>query len=106
MTQQEQEKVFNTLVEELRDILLKKGNDYSGVDRLSNFKMVGNIVGITSEQNCLSLVATKVARLGNLLSTDKEPNNEPIEDSIKDLINYSILLYMLHNEHKESELPF
>ena len=114
MTLQEQEKHFNALVEELKGILIKKGDDYSGKDRLSNFKTAGVIAGITPEQNCLSLIATKVARLGNLLSTNKEPNNEPVEDSIKDLINYSILLHMLHYEHKpyytnkypEQSLPF
>ena len=108
MTLQEQEKHFNALVEELKGILIKKGDDYSGKDRLSNFKTAGAIAGITPEQNCLSLIATKVARLGNLLSTNKEPNNESIEDSIKDLINYSILLHMLQYEFNyiESDLPF
>jgi len=48
----------------------------------------------------LNLIATKVARLGVLLNSDKKPNNESIEDSVLDLANYSVLLSMIINENK------
>lgn len=86
------------MVETFKKILLSKGNDYANADRLSNFKLAGSICGLTPEQNCLSLIATKVARLGVLLSSGKIPANEPIKDSMIDLTCYSILLNMLYSE--------
>lgn len=95
MTKEEQEKHFNQITEQMRTILLSKGDDYANTDRLSNFKLAGNISGLNAELNCLSLISTKVARLGVLLNSDKTPNNESVLDSVLDLANYSILLSMI-----------
>lgn len=93
------------MIEHMQKIMFSKGADYANADRLSNFKLAGTICGLTPEQNCLSLIATKVARLGVLLASGKTPANEPINDSILDLANYSILLAMLYNEDKAIETP-
>ncbi len=100
MNQQEQVKHFEVITTQMKEIIFKKGNDYANEDRLSNFKLAGGICGLKAEQNCLSLIATKVARLGVLLNTDKEPNNESIQDSVLDLANYSILLSMILSDKK------
>lgn len=94
MTKQQQEVVFDNMVAEMRKIMLGKGDDYANEDRLSNFKLAGNICGITPELNCLNLIATKVARLGVLLQ-GKEPKNESVQDSVLDLSNYAVLLNMI-----------
>ena len=94
MTKQQQEVVFDNMVAEMRKIMLGKGDDYANEDRLSNFKLAGNICGVTPELNCLNLIATKVARLGVLLQ-GKEPKNESVQDSILDLSNYAVLLNMI-----------
>jgi len=98
MTLQEQQIHFEQIISEMQNILFKKGNDYANEDRLSNFKLAGTICGLTAEQNCLSLIATKVARLGVLLNSNEKPNNESINDSIIDLANYAVLLHMIKNE--------
>ena len=98
MNKQQQEEYLENIFSKIREIQLKKGNDYANTDRLSNFKLAGNICGITPELNCLSLIATKVARLGVLLSGEKTPDNESIIDSVDDLISYSILLNMILSE--------
>jgi hypothetical protein len=95
MTQQEQIKHFEVFTTQMKEILFKKGNDYANTDRLSNFKLAGSICQLKAEQNCLSLIATKVARLGVLLNSDKTPDNESVQDSVLDLANYSILLSMI-----------
>jgi len=95
MTKEQQEKHFNEVTETMHAILLSKGDDYANEDRLSNFKLAGSISGLNAELNCLSLIATKVARLGVLLNSDKTPNNESVQDSVLDLANYSILLSMI-----------
>lgn len=100
MSIEEQEEFLDKQFKKIKEVSLSKGNDYANDDRLSNFKLAGNICGIGAELNCLSLIATKVARLGVLLNSGKEPQNEAIEDSILDLTNYSLLLGMLIEEKK------
>jgi len=95
MNLETQQKQFLEITEQMKSIMFAKGNDYANEDRLSNFKLAGNISGLTPELNCLSLIATKVARLGVLLNNDKTPNNESIHDSLLDLANYTILLTMI-----------
>jgi len=99
MTIWEQRAYFEKTIKKMSDIMLSKGYDYANEDRLSNFKLAGNIVGTGAEINCLNLIATKVARLGVLLNRqNKKPNNESIDDTLVDLANYSILLSMLIHE--------
>jgi hypothetical protein len=95
MTEPRQQEHLNELVQKMRETMLSKGNDYAQVDRLSNFKLAGYICGLSPEQQCLSLIATIVARLGVLLSPGKQPNNESIHDSVLDLVCYSALLSMI-----------
>jgi hypothetical protein len=93
MTKQEQLQRFDDLVAKLRKTLEDKGHDYAGEDVLSNFKDSGKRIGKTPQEQCLSLISTKVSRLSNLLSDRKKtPKNEAIQDSILDLIGYSFLL--------------
>jgi len=101
MNKEQQEKHFNEITEKMRGVMLSKGDDYANTDRLSNFKLAGGVSGLNAELNCLSLIATKVARLGVLLNSKSKPNNESIQDSVLDLANYSLLLSMILSE-KES----
>lgn len=102
MNIKEQEIALSEIVDQIKQTMFRKGNDYANEDRLSNFKLAGSIVGLSASQNCLSLIATKVARLGVLLK-GSEPNNESIDDSILDLICYSCLLSMIESEKKTPE---
>ena len=100
MTAEEQLNIYTELTEKAKEILLKKAGDYANTDRLSNFKDAGRICGITTQQHCLALIATKVARLGNLLKPGITPNNEARIDSVVDLFNYAALLYMIEKENE------
>ena len=97
MNLQQQQRFIDSFCEKMKSTILGKGNDYANADRLSNFKLAGAICGLTPEQNCLSMIATKVARLGVLLG-GKTPNNESIEDSLLDLANYAVLLGCIRDE--------
>lgn len=98
MTHPEQTTLLAEFYAEKKNVLKLKGEDYATeTDVLQNFKTAGANIGISAELQCLSLIATKVARLGNLL-TGKKPNNESVADSILDLSNYTDLLYCLVNE--------
>jgi len=99
MTREKQEAHFEAFVQKQREVIIRKGEDYStSDDTLSNFKLAGSICQLTPEQNCLSLIATKVARLG-VLFQGKVPNNESIQDSVLDLANYAVLLDMIISEN-------
>ncbi len=102
MNSTEQVKTYRDLTSRCEKILLSKREDYAGEDVLSNFKDAGKIVGISPDQQCLSLIAVKVARLGQLLK-GKTPNNESIEDSILDLFNYSALLFMIRKDNQNEK---
>lgn len=101
MTLNEQRKHFSKFIKKMDRTMLKKGSDYAGHDRLSNFKLSGQITQTSAEINCLNLIATKVARLGILLQSNKV-NNESISDSILDLANYAILLDQLIYDKENS----
>ena len=82
-------------LEQCMILLNKKSSDYAqDDDALSNFKIVSEIVGITPQQVVMVFLATKIVRLGEL-SKGKTPNNESIEDSLLDNINYSIIFKAL-----------
>lgn len=100
MTLEQQQRHFERMINKMAEVMMSKGDDYANADRLSNFKTAGAIVGVSSEINCLSLIATKVARLGVLLNSKGEPNNESIRDSVLDLANYAVLLDMILSEKK------
>lgn len=102
MNIERQRQVFEETIGTMREVMFKKGNDYAGEDRLSNFKLSGAICGLTAEQHCLALIAVKVARLGQLITGGKKPNHESVEDSILDLANYSVLLRMILMDTKEN----
>lgn len=102
MNKETQEKRFETIVSECRQIMLSKGDDYAGADRLSNFKVAGAVVGLNAKMNCLNLIGTKVARLGQLIGSNKAAKHESVRDSIVDLINYAMLLEMVLSEEGQA----
>lgn len=95
MNLKKQQELFDVFVSKMEETLLKKGEDYANTDVLSNFKLAGNIINLSKEQQCLSLISMKVARLGNLLFSGNTPNNESIADNLLDLANYTFLLHCL-----------
>lgn len=73
---------------------MSKRHDYtSSKDNHENFKRSAELSSwFQSEQDkaYVVLIGTKLARLGTLLD-NKQPNNESIEDTFMDLINYCAL---------------
>lgn len=107
MTLEQQKKRIEFFTNRMKELCLSKGDDYAGQsDRLANFKDAGTISGSGAAQNCFNLMATKMARLKQLLSSGKTPNNESIQDSLIDLANYSFLLDSLLWEKDQEEAAF
>lgn len=76
----------------MREVLVKKSNDYSHEDALSNFKTTAAVTQTKTNSTILTMMGIKIARLGVLINQSKEPKNEAIEDTLIDLANYSFLL--------------
>jgi hypothetical protein len=91
MNHNEQKKHVEDFFEKIRQTMLNKGDDYANHDRLSNFKLAGNITGVGAKVNCLNLIATKVARLGVLFKNNAEPRYEAVRDSVLDMAVYEII---------------
>lgn len=74
---------INTIIYELREILLKKQNDYGpyNIARAPGGPMNGLLVRMFD----------KMARLENLRNKGDTPNYESIEDTLIDLANYAII---------------
>jgi len=96
MTLQEQIRYYNELSDLKREILTSKGNDYANHDRLSNFKDVAKLTGLSPERVAFVMICIKVVRLSNLL--DKAAENESFQDSVLDLAIYADLLNMIISE--------
>lgn len=106
MTSRRQEEIYNKMHEDIMKITASKRSDYANTDVLSNFKGVSTAakaLGIDigkSEQYALFMVLLKIVRLTNLLNSGKAPNNESIDNSFKDGINYFKLAYCCYLDEK------
>lgn len=98
---------YNNIPKECLEVLNRKSYDYSSKDnRYSNFEISNKWaenclnfindepvkIGLDNKISFAILLGTKVARLKELLLSNKEPKNEAIEDSIIDFMNYRLLL--------------
>jgi hypothetical protein len=98
--------LFDKFATEQKEVIEKKNRDYAiDSDVFHNFKSSANIARIKPEQGCLNQISIKATRLGALMQSG-ETQNEPIEDTIRDLFNYSFLLYALMSEgEKKNQIP-
>ena len=100
MTREVQLELVGNMDKKLVDILVSKGQDYANIDVLSNFKRLAaasKALGIdigTPTGYALFMVLMKIDRISNLIAQDKKPNNESVEDSFGDGINYFKLAYL------------
>lgn len=74
-------------VDQLAELLLKKHKDY-GPKNIAH-SPGGPINGLRVR------MWDKIARINNLVESGKTPENESLEDSFKDLANYSIIALMV-----------
>lgn len=70
------------------------GNDEHGIIPLDAYFPFGNI-------SYVQMLHIKTMRLVALTNGNKKPNHESVEDTVRDLINYSVFyLDFLNKEHK------
>jgi hypothetical protein len=97
------------VLDQVMDMHLKKAHDYATNENpFVNFEDVAAAVGTTPDVVFRQFIAVKLARLKNLLTADKKPNNESIYDTKLDLAVYA-LLYLAYtlresDQHYDAEL--
>lgn len=89
---------FEALLIEIVDLQRRKRADYANdANPYTNFDINAaqmNLPDYTPLEDCKSMVLRKIGRINNLRGRD--PRNETVEDSYRDLCVYAILMYGLH----------
>jgi len=78
------EQAFRKVLEECYALFLKKRQDY-GFEPIAKFGAAGVLVRLSD----------KIERLIHLFTQDKPPANEPLEDTLKDIVNYAVIFLLL-----------
>jgi len=88
------------LLEKIKSIHEKKNEDYSSKgSAFENFErssVISSWFKHDLDKTFSVLIGTKLARLAVLLSSERPPNNESIDDSFLDLATYCILWGAAH----------
>lgn len=91
------------LFENCNSIMNSKGPDYSGMeDRLLNFKDAGLAAGITPIQACFVYLQKHWCAVEKFARGEKL-SGEPIEEKLKDVINYCVLMLALIEDAKTNQ---
>lgn len=98
-----QKKFFSSLVE----LTKKKNHDYAGAsnDPFTNFLLVERSQIVSAEKGIMVRMMDKVSRINNFIDQGVlKVKDESIEDTLKDLANYSALLAnYIHHKKIEHE---
>ena len=94
--------IADELVERSLTILKNKNVDYSvDSDALAGFKFAARDAGITNYQAWLIFARKHWGAIATFCRNGGQLESEPIEERLKDMINYCTLLKCLIEEQKE-----
>ena len=81
--------------------LASKNRDYRIDGEFSNFEFAADVAEVTTIDVMLTQIGIKLGRIRGLSRT---PNNESLEDSVKDLAGYAVILYAYLMSKSEDEV--
>ncbi len=102
-------KHFLEILEKSKEIHSKKAADYttdSNTDPHENFTRASEIASWFPKPygSYAALIGTKLARLGALLSSGRQTNNESLDDTFLDLLTYVGLMYSFYKDNQPETL--
>lgn len=104
MTQEEYLKKFKETTDLLVSIVSKKNQDYSVPDdAFANFRLCDTMGICKTEEGIVVRMSDKFQRIVNLLHKENAVKDETINDSLLDLANYSLILYLYLQDQKLKE---
>ena len=93
----ETQEQISKVCEDIRLLLIKKNEDYG-----NSFHEPINIFSrLSAKEGILIRIDDKLKRLKNLTTSEYEANFESIQDTVRDLIGYLILLLVETDDKKE-----
>lgn len=97
-------KEFYKIIDELKDLHSRKSRDYnSQEDAMSNFKICEK-AGIPAWKGIVVRLSDKFSRLLSFCKREEfKVKDETVEDTLKDLANYSILCIVSLRERKKQK---
>lgn len=94
---------FMEVLEEIREMHLKKSQDYGEpVDALANIRFGAEVVGVEPWRGCVIRIADKMQRIRSYCR-DGKLANESFEDALSDLASYAIIALVMFREQKNRE---
>jgi hypothetical protein len=108
MTYQQLVAFHTKTCETARSLISSKNHDYASKDdALKNIEDAANNCGITPVQGCWTRASDKFSRISNFIKNGVlKVENEKIEDTIHDMINYLVFTLALIHEAKENDESF
>ena len=107
MNREEQLASHLTLCDKARNLMRKNNADYAGhqgIEPFANFTRVESMGICKTESGMLVRVTDKMSRLSSFMEAGKfEVKDESLEDTILDMINYSVLLYAYVSDKKKTQ---
>ena len=105
MDQAQLSEQFNRLCSGMIKVMEAKNHDYAGGtgDAFANFQLIETLSKgeISREMGCLVRMTDKLSRVMRLLQNkENKVIDEKIEDTLKDLANYSLLLIIMLSEQR------
>lgn len=98
--------LHDALCSEAKALMVRKNHDYTGKakgnDALANFRHATKLNLCNLRQSVLIRLTDKVARLATSTNGELKVKDETVRDTVRDLINYSILFYFAHLEETEN----
>ena len=97
---------FDGLLDKIRALHHKKNQDYAGdTNPYANFEYVARAVHLSVDKVFEIWIFTKLARLDVLMNdANRDVQNESIEDTMLDLVVYSLLRLSYRMDHPEAEV--
>jgi hypothetical protein len=88
---------FVELLDKMKEIHYAKDQDYAGEIPFSNFRKSESF-GIPAWKGALVRMSDKWSRLCTLASKEAMVRDETFEDTLLDLANYALIIYILREE--------
>ncbi len=109
MTKPEYLEFHKAFCEDMVEITKKKNADYAGAgsDPFANFRQIGSLIQSPSviEIGFLTRMSDKMSRIGSFISNGTlQVKDESVEDTLKDLANYSALFAGYLREQRQKKL--
>lgn len=104
MKQEQFEKIIETQLQRVKDVLFMKQKEYATEDRLHNFRVVSGLRDCTMEQALGGMLSKHTVSIYDMIESGKEYEPEQWNEKINDHIVYLLLLQAITEERRIERL--